>query len=213
MFEGLNATLRPIGTWPGEPTRSRKPALFSARWSDTTALLDRELRELRARNVVLQLDYQERDLRVDGMPRANARMGAPGVILAFDSKHGPLRYPCDRFTDWHDNVRAIALALEALRKVDRYGVTRRAEQYAGWRAISATSGAPLTRDQAAALLVREAGAAPDRAALVLRDLAAARLMLRTAKARAHPDAGGSTERFTSVTAAAEVLGRHHGGTL
>lgn len=40
--------------------------------------------------------------------------------------------------DWQINLRAIALGLEALRKLDRYGITSRGEQYTGWRAIEAT---------------------------------------------------------------------------
>ena len=46
-----------------------------------------------------------------------------------------MRFPCDTFTDWQANVRGIALALEALRAVDRYGVTQQAEQYRGWTAL------------------------------------------------------------------------------
>ena len=33
-----------------------------------------------------------------------------------------LSYPCDSYDDWQDNLRAVALSLEALRKVARYGV-------------------------------------------------------------------------------------------
>ena len=51
-----------------------------------------------------------------------------------------MRYAVDRFTEWKANVRGIALALEALRKVNRYGVAGRAEQYRGWLAIPAQTG-------------------------------------------------------------------------
>jgi hypothetical protein len=34
---------------------------------------------------------------------------------------------------WQDNLRAVALGLEALRRVERYGIAQRGEQYAGWR--------------------------------------------------------------------------------
>ena len=43
-----------------------------------------------------------------------------------------MSYPCDKYSNWQANLRAIALSLEALRAEDRYGVTRRAEQYKGW---------------------------------------------------------------------------------
>lgn len=48
-----------------------------------------------------------------------------------------LSYPCDSCDNWQHNVRSIALALQALRAVDRYGVTRRAEQYRGWGKLPA----------------------------------------------------------------------------
>jgi hypothetical protein len=45
-----------------------------------------------------------------------------------------LIYATDACELWQHNVRSIALGLEALRAVDRYGITRRGEQYAGFRA-------------------------------------------------------------------------------
>src|SRR5690606_5164123 len=79
----------------------------------------------------------EDDIRLDGLPRANARPGHQGVVLAFDSKYGPLKYATDTFDRWQDNLRAIALGLESLRRVDRYGITKRGEQYTGWRQLPA----------------------------------------------------------------------------
>ena len=38
------------------------------------------------------------------------------------------------------NLRSIALGLKALRAVDRYGVSRRGEQYAGFRAALTAGG-------------------------------------------------------------------------
>lgn len=135
MRQTVPITFRPITQWPGAATRSRTHSQFTAKWPQTLDLLDRELFHVRARNVVIQLDCDERDVRRDGIPRADARVRGPGVILSFDSPKGSLSFPCDRFTDWQDNVRAIALGLEALRAVDRYGVTRSAEQYRGWTAL------------------------------------------------------------------------------
>ncbi len=45
-----------------------------------------------------------------------------------------LVYATDACEFWQHNVRSIALGLEALRAVDRYGISRRGEQYAGFRA-------------------------------------------------------------------------------
>lgn len=45
-----------------------------------------------------------------------------------------LVYATDACVLWRHNVRSIALGLEALRAVDRFGISRRGEQYAGFRA-------------------------------------------------------------------------------
>lgn len=49
-------------------------------------------------------------------------------------------YATDVFTDWRDNVRAIAKGLEALRAVDRWGVAKRGQQYAGFALLTAGPG-------------------------------------------------------------------------
>lgn len=214
-YQDLGANFRPIDRWPGEETRSRQLSPFSASWPSTLELLHRELRELRAKNIICQIAITERDLRQDGYPRANARAAHPGVILAFDSKHGPLKYACDRFTDWQSNIRAIALGLEALRKVDRYGITKRGEQYTGWRALPASSAEPaMTLERAAEFMalhaIRVQPTADVSANRVLRSRPHFLLTYRLAAQRLHPDAGGSTEDFQRLQEAKRVLDTHHG---
>jgi hypothetical protein len=144
------------------------------------ALLARELRQLGAKNIVVQAAVTDADIRLDGKLRANAYPEHPGVILTFDSKFGPLSYPCDRFTTYQDNLRAIALALEALRKVDRYGVTKRGEQYTGWKAIPAKTGGDPGRGHE---IIREYGS------------------VKAALLATHPDHGGDPDDFMAVQAA------------
>jgi len=174
--------------------------------------IERELQALAAENVVLQMAIQDRDIRRDGWIRANARPGHPGVILTFESIHGPLSYPCDTFDDWQANVRAIALALEALRKVDRYGVTRRGEQYAGWKQLPppGASSATMTACIAAELLADAEGLDGDPEDLMDHP-EAVRLTYRTAAKNTHPDRhGGDTRRFQLLQEAKAVLDAHHG---
>ena len=179
-------TLRPIVQWPGTLARGRATSPFSAPWRRTEELLERELWNLGAKHTVLQIAVTELDFRQDGQIRASARPAHPGVILAFDSKHGPMQYACDRFDDWQDNVRAIALALEALRKVDRYGITKRGEQYAGWKALEDSKGT-LSETSALLFLQKYGG-------------------LAAALKATHPDQGGSPEEFRRVIEARDVLG-------
>lgn len=150
---------RPIENWPGKLTRNRKRSNFRTGWSSVQDLLNRELRALNARGTIMLVALDAKDFRIDGQPRANARAQHPGVILSFESKHGPLRYACDTFDDFADNIYAIALGLEALRKVERYGIANDGQQYRGYSALGAGTvmGAPMDREEAARVLTDLAG--------------------------------------------------------
>lgn len=176
-------TVRPLTTWPGERIVQPRSSPFRAPLSETAGLLDRELGMLGATWVVMELAITEADLRLDGMVRANAIPNHPGVVLSMgDTLHGPLRYATAEFRTWQDNLRAIALALEALRKVDRYGVSKRGEQYRGWRQL--TAGGPSV-ERGRALIAEHGGVA--------------RALMAT-----HPDHGGSADDFADVQAAREA---------
>ncbi len=189
--------LRPLqGPWPGGLRTERDRAPFRSGLGATVELLGRELKHLGAAGAgpapaVLQMALAERDFRNDGLPRAHARPEHPGVILSVESRHGPLSYPCDRYRDWTDNLRAIALSLEALRRVDRYGVTRNAEQYRGWAALPSgqdRASVGLSRTAAAHALLELSGW-PDGVTLngVLSDGPARVRAVRRARALCHPD--------------------------
>jgi hypothetical protein len=206
-------TLRPLGPWLEKVTTNRKGNPFRAKWSDTLELLGSELNQLGAKNIVLQIDVQEGDLRLDGMLRANAKVGFPGVRISFESKYGPLTYATDEFVgryysdppDWQINVRAIALALQALRAVDRYGVTKRGEQYTGWKALPAGQGAAashMTDSQARIILQRWAAKHPK--STMFDSLAT---QARLARAMAHPDRHEGDHTYSDeLLAALAVLG-------
>lgn len=220
----------PIKNWPGEQTKERKSHRFSSSkyvpstipgnsgytrrvntvdWVKTVRDLERELDHLEARGIVLQMNVTQREIREDGWIRANANPEHPGVILTFVSRIlGPLSYPCDTYDDWQANVRAIALSLEALRAVDRHGVTRRGEQYTGFKQIGAGK-LDMTPQLAAEILadVAQEGFEVDD---VLCDPALLKYVARYAVKKAHPDAGGSAETFQRVQEARAVLARHHG---
>lgn len=204
--ESLKAA--PIRQWPGELTRNRSRSLFKAGLSDTLQLLDREIWHLtdtrsQRESAELLIAIPAGDLwRLDGKPRAHAVAEHPGVIFSLDSKHGPLSYPCDTYTTWQDNLRAIALALEALRKVDRYGVTKRGEQYRGFLAIGATA-APT--GFASAEEARHFIVDVSKIGVVVGDRAALARALRRAQFNSHPDQGGDAAVFQRVSLAEAKL--------
>lgn len=228
----IDMTVRPIGEWPGERCRSRRAAPFRQAGpggsrkmpvGETLNLLRRELGELRCRTAVIEASFREDDLRLDGWPKSTARTpGDPGVILrVLDSKVGPLTYPCDTFTSWEDNLRAIALALEALRKVDRYGVTKRGEQYTGWKQLPANGTATMTSLAAISILVArdprsahlDSRIAVSMSTEALKDRAKARDLYIAAARATHPDNGGDTQQFQQVQSARDVLSKHFGASL
>lgn len=209
--------VRPLTTWPGDltPAHKRKDSQFAAPLATTVALLTRELRCLGARHPVLEVAIPAEQWRLDGRPRAQAKAEHPGVVLSLPATNvGPLRYATDIFTTWQDNLRAIALSLEALRKVDRYGVTRRGEQYQGFRALPGGSAVAvergMSREDAALVLVNHAvpGSVHRDAYVrsVLDSPDRARAVFRDAAHNAHPDKGGTTEAFQQVEQAARILG-------
>jgi len=139
----LDATFRPLTSWPREQTKVRRKSQFKAGFNDTLLLLKREIRQLEGRDVVIELAMDEDQLRVtDSYPRSDARARGPHVKLSFYSRRYrfPMCFMTDEFKSWQENLRAIALAMERLRLVDDYGVTKSGEQYKGWKALPETAG-------------------------------------------------------------------------
>jgi hypothetical protein len=207
-------TVRPWRAWPGQMTVEPRNAPFKASWSKTIALLARELYQIGARDVIVELNVNERDIRNDGWIRSTARPITQGVIISFTSKKtgGAVRFPCDAFDDWQDNVRAIALGLEALRKVDRYGITQRHEQFAGYRALPSTTGTTMSVQAARAVIAKHSGYKVE--ALQGDDEDRIRTAVRSAIHQTHPDRnGGDRTQYDVVETAKRVLVAHHGVAL
>lgn len=217
----MKMTVRPIGQWPGPmtPNDERVWSPFKASWSETTDLLDREVYMLATSQteVVMQMAVTERDCRLDGWIRSDARPTHPGVIISFDSVHGPLRYHTDRFRSnqrqegWQANVRAIALGLEALRKWDRYGLAKDGQQYAGWRQLGSGTielGEAMTKGQAAIELLHGAGQVKIDSKLVdeiINDPVTMQRWYRVAARKHHPDTGGDGLLMHRLVKARDLL--------
>lgn len=213
----LRLTFRAITAWPGDtpatPHSQRRRSQFSANYSATLELLERELNFLDAKNVIVEANCDPSMIRLDGCFRSKATLRGPGIIVSFDSKHGPVRYPCDKFLNWDCNLRAIALSLEALRSVDRYGVTRRGEQYQGWAKLEGpvrTGG--FTKQAAAEWMqakARDCCGLPERQVPtvleIINDDVILRATYKTLVRVLHPDRRGSDVEFKQLQAAMEVL--------
>jgi hypothetical protein len=204
MPRNVRIQIEPMATWTYPETANRSFSRFGATYSDTLDILDRELHYLDAHRhgaVALRMVTKSGNVRRDGMLRAEARIDHPGTALAFGSKFGPMEIYCDRFTTgygnrpWQSNLRAIALGLEALRKVDRYGIGGTGEQYQGWLAIEA---APIGLAAAEVRLREIAEARPE---------TSLETAFRMARAKTHPDRhGGHQALWDEVEKIAAQLG-------
>lgn len=205
-----------IEQWPGELRTTRVRAPFKrSTFTSTLKLLDRELRMISANGILCQLAISLMDLTRDGQIRANASPKHPGVILSFrkpvqrpgrEMIRVPLNFPCDRFTHWQDNLRAIAIALEDLRRIDRYGVTQNGQQYFGFKSLpppGPTHEKIETVEDAARFV------ANGNADTVIKSADAWRQAYRERAAKAHPDAGGLPDDWERLQAAKTLLDAHH----
>jgi hypothetical protein len=210
----MRYTVRPLS----DPTWAKgvkaQPSRFTATWADTLGLLAAEVRALDGKDVVLGMDVQEKHIRQDGQLRSGAKAESPAVEVAFESKHGPLLYRCARFRGptyafgntmrepWQHNIRAIALTLQALRAVDRYGASGHGEQYTGYKAIGTGTVEAMTVEVAKRTLLDYAG-----------DVGSTDdwpVVLRRARAATHPDRNGGDRSAWNLVEACNTLLRGAG---
>jgi hypothetical protein len=153
--------------------------------------------------------------RHDGLPYSDGRSEDPGVAVWF-THHGRERcLACDAWTTHGENLRAIALSIEAMRGLERWGVAEVVERtFAGFAALPAAGGG------------EEAPQEPPPKKLPWRDvigghwpdlppedlLAIAKRRHRARITQHHPDRGGDTATAAELNAAlaeaeAELGGR------
>ena len=118
------------------PFRTKEAGQMSRTVTHSVALtrLERELDRLPATEVTLSTNLE---LRLDGRPRADTRPTDPGVAVYFKYKKRPTVLACDTYDTVAGNVAAIAAHIEALRRIDRYGVGTIEQALAGYKALPA----------------------------------------------------------------------------
>lgn len=183
--------------WPAGKPRKQFPerSRFVERSIDAaTRVLSEELRRLGASNMVLSTNLR---LRNDGFPRSNqAQPSDRGVAVYFSYKKQPMCFACDRWDRIQDNIYAIAMTIEALRGIERWGSGSMVEQaFTGFVALPA----PRSANDPWGLLGIRPGATEAEIDAAYREKAK----------KAHPDApGGSVEAMQALNEArAAVKGR------
>lgn len=112
-------------TWipnkPRTPLTQRKRAQFQVSFAKARDDLLIELKRLNATNIVISSNVPTRQ---DGLPYANFRNpDDPGVAVYFSSFKKDYALGCDCWDRVKDNLRAIGKHIEALRGIERWGVS------------------------------------------------------------------------------------------
>jgi hypothetical protein len=198
----IDARFRPLDR-PAKLPMER--ARFDSKYSATLDLLEAELRHLSARSITILAGFRLEQIRNDGWPRGSSSPEHPAAEIHFTSRGKQLAFKCHRFSRFEDNLRAIALSLEALRKVDRYSVSDQAQQYTGWAQLPA-AGESDSLQKAVTLLVLLAGEGHSKER-VLANQEAATAAYRAAAKRVHPDTnpGAPRSSWDALQAAKEQL--------
>ena len=192
MMNHETATRYPLA-WPLQWTRTSPHARARAHFKSyrqamtvATALqrLSGELARLGATHEVLSTNVQT---RLDGMPRSGqAEPSDPGAALYFKLKGQDRCLACDKWTRIADNIAALAQHIDALRRIERYGVGTMEQAFAGYAALPPDA----STDWWIVLGVR-ADASQDEVDRAFREQSK----------RAHPDQGGRHEDMARLSAA------------
>ncbi len=152
--------------------------------SDAIKRLSGELIRLGATGEVLSTNVS---VRLDGLPRSGQpEPSDPGAAVYFKLNGQDRCLACDKWDRVADNIAAIAQHIDALRRIDRYGVGTLEQAFAGYAQLP---------EKAASEWWSVLGVSPDSE---LDDVEAAfKELARTL----HPDAGGLHEAMATLTAA------------
>lgn len=156
--------------------------------------LEAQLDKLGAKDPTLSTNVK---LNLRGIPYGNEQPSDPGVAVYFTFKGKATVLACDTYFTVADNVAAIAAHVDALRRIDRYGVGSLEQALAGYKALPADSAANWRQ---------VFGFEPDTHVTAEQVQSAYRERAKLA----HPDKGGTEEMMMHVNRArdfalAEVL--------
>lgn len=130
----MSAAAYPLA-WPqGWPrTKVRERSRFKQTLAAAMRGLETELGRINARSVVIS----------SNVTLGQERPSDPGVALYFRQGPADRCVPCDRWDRVQDNVHAIALTLEALRGIDRWGTPgMMAAAFRGFAALPSPADGP-----------------------------------------------------------------------
>ena len=181
----------PLG-WKRSAAGVRKPAPYKVTMAQARDELLRSLRLLGARDIVIS---SEVPVRRDGIPYSNyLEPEDPGVAVYWQRRNMPCVMACDQWRKVHANVRALGLAIDGLRAIDRSGASQILERaFQGFTALPADAGADGTPHWREVFRLDQQVVTRDQVEDIYRALARVR----------HPDAGGTNEQMIELNRARE----------
>jgi hypothetical protein len=195
--------------WSRTPAHARQSdSVFSTRrtdgygWNSLTfdrarRSLAEELERLKAVGVVLSSNVP---LRIDGNPRSgdgDRRLDDPGIAVYFSYKGKPMVMAADRYVSAAGNMRSLALAIEAMRALERHGGGVMMERaFAGFTALPAPEGSRPRRPWWEVLRFPV-----DPAERELLSPAEVKARYNTLALRLHPDQGGDADAMAELNQA------------
>lgn len=186
--EGKDGTRR---RWDSRSLSYRdEPARVQAQVSIRTATsrLEAQLDRLGAGVATLSTNLS---LRLDGRPRANeGEPYDPGAAVYFTLNGRATVLACDRYQRVADNIAALAAHIDALRRIERYGVGTIEQALAGYKALPADTAADW----------RSVFGFAENSAPTVQEVDSAYKALAKA---AHPDKGGTEVEMAHLNRARE----------
>lgn len=179
--------------WKRTERHKRKRSNFRSRGRELTVSeaitrLSGELDRLGAAATILSTNVET---RLDGLPRSGqSEPSDAGAAVYFKLKGQPRCLACDTWVKVAENIAAIAQHIDALRRIDRYGVGTMEQAFAGYAALPAQATAS---DWARVLKVRETATREE-------ILSAHRVLAM----EHHPDKGGDATLMSLINAARDA---------
>jgi DnaJ-domain-containing protein 1 len=171
--------------WPRHQTH--RIGHFKVGYDQALRDLGQELKRLGVESAYISTD---RPLRADGRPRSGVQPDTPAVAVYFVRKGKQLCIPCDKYQTVRDNIRAIGVTLESIRRMKRYGTSEMVDATLSGFAALPENVSP------------NAGSRPWYDVLEVSPNASLEVIKASFRAKAaqtHPDApGGSTAAFQEV---------------
>ena len=178
-------------TWPvGYPrTKFPKGSLFNTSFAAARDSVLHEVKLLGGKNVIISSNVP---LKRDGYPYATfGRLEDHGVALYFTYEGEQVVFACDKWSRAEDNLQAIRKAVEAIRGLDRWGVSEMLKRaFTGFKALPQDKKSSSEWWEVLDI---------DRYATQEQIKAAYRSLAKTN----HPDSGGSASAFRAIHEAYE----------